>query len=136
MSLMSWNEKMSVGVVAFDTEHKKLVEMLNQLFDAVQAGKGRDVLGEILDKLIEYTKSHFAYEERIMGQNAYPDLEAHKKEHEELTRKVIDIQKKYHSGATVTLSMEVLTFLKDWLLKHIQGTDKKYTPYLNAKGIR
>jgi hemerythrin len=136
MPLMEWNDKMSVGVETFDSEHKKLVSMLNALFDAVQAGKGKDVLGKTLDGLIDYTKSHFAREEQYMLKCGYPDLATHKKEHEDLAKQVLDVQKKYHGGSTATLSMEVMNFLKNWLIKHIQGTDKKYTPFMLAKGIK
>lgn len=136
MPLMTWNDKMSVGIPSIDAEHQKLVSMLNELFDAVQAGRGRDALGKILDALIEYTKSHFANEERFMTQHSYPDFAAHKKEHEDLAKQVLDVQKKYHSGATATLGMEVMNFLKNWLIKHIQGTDMKYSPFLKAKGVK
>lgn len=136
MPLMSWNDKMSVGVDAFDNDHKKLVAMLNDLFEAVQAGKGKDALGKILDGLVSYTKEHFAREERQMQQHAYPDFAAHKKEHDDLAKQVLEVQKKYNSGQTATLSMEVMNFLKNWLIKHIQGSDKKYGPFMNAKGVK
>ena len=136
MPLMAWNDKMSVGIPSIDDQHKKLVGMLNDLFDAVQAGKGKDVLGKILDNLIEYTKSHFGYEEKLFAQHGYPETEPHKKEHADLAHQVLDVQKKYHSGATATLSMEVMNFLKNWLIKHIQGSDKKYGPYLASKGVK
>jgi len=136
MPLMEWTDRMSVGVAQFDNEHKKLVSLINELFDAVQAGRGREALGKILDELINYTKTHFTNEEHLMQKQGYPNLEAHRKEHEALTKQVIDVQRKYHAGATAMLSMEVMTFLKNWLIKHIQGTDKQYGPFLNAKGFR
>lgn len=136
MPLMEWNDKLSVGVAQFDTEHKKLVAMVNELFDAVQGGRGKDALGSILDGLIAYTKTHFANEERYMQQHGYADFATHKAEHEALAKQVVGVQRKYHSGATPTLSMEVMNFLKNWLIKHIQGTDKKYTPFMNAKGVK
>ena len=135
MPLMEWTDRMSVGVAQFDNEHKKLVSLINELFDAVQAGRGREALGKILDELINYTKTHFTNEEHLMQKQGYPNLEAHRKEHEALTKQVIDVQRKYHAGATAMLSMEVMTFLKNWLIKHIQGTDKQYGPFLNAKGF-
>ena len=136
MPLMEWNEKLSVNVKQFDDEHKRLVGMVNDLFDAVQGGRGKDALGSILDGLISYTKTHFANEERYMKQHSFPAFAAHKAEHDALTAQVIDVQKKYNSGATAALSMEVMNFLKNWLGKHIQGTDKKYGPFLNDKGIK
>lgn len=136
MPLMEWTDKLSVGVSQFDNEHKKLVAMVNDLFDAVQGGRGKEALAKILDGLIAYTKTHFANEERYFQQHGYPDLAAHKAEHDALAKQVMEVQRKYHSGATATLSMEVMNFLKNWLVRHIQGTDKKYGPFLNGKGVK
>jgi hemerythrin len=136
MPLMEWNDRLSVGIQQFDNEHKRLVAMVNELFDAAQGNRGKEVLGKILDGLITYTKTHFANEERYMTQHAYPDLKGHKAEHDALAKQVLDVQAKYKGGASSALNMEVLNFLKGWLVKHIQGTDKKYGPFLNAKGVK
>lgn len=133
---MAWNNNMSVGITVIDEDHKKLVAMVNELYDAVQGGHGKEALGKILDGLINYTVMHFAREEKFFLETGYPDAPAHKKEHADLTRQVLDVQAKYKAGATSTLSLEVMNFLKNWLVKHIQGSDKKYAPYLNAKGIK
>ena len=130
MPLMEWTERLSVGVTRFDDEHKKLVALINALFDAAQAGRGREALGSTLDELVTYTQSHFINEEQALARSAYPHLDTHRREHEKLTRQVIDIQRKYHAGASAMLSMEVMSFLKSWLVKHIQGTDQKYAPFL------
>jgi hemerythrin len=136
MPLMSWNARMSTGVEVFDKDHQKLVGMLNDLFDAVGAGHGKEVLGRTLDGLIDYTKTHFGREEQYMMKWAYPKMAAHQKEHQDLTKQVLDVQKKWKSGQSAVLSMEVLNFLKNWLSKHIQGSDKEYGPFFNAKGVR
>jgi hemerythrin len=136
MPLMQWNDKLSVGVASIDNDHKRLVGMVNDLYDGVVAGHGKDVLGRVLDGLISYTAEHFAREERYFAQTGYPDSVAHKKEHEDLVKQVLDVQAKYKSGATSTLSLEVMNFLKSWLVKHIQGSDKKYGPHLISKGIK
>ena len=136
MSLMAWTERMNVGIAQMDQEHQQLIVLINELFDAVQAGHGRQALGPVLDAMIDYTKTHFAHEEALLRQYQFPTLESHKLEHDALARQVQDIQRKYHAGATAMLSMEVMSFLKSWLVKHIQGTDKLYGPYLNDKGIR
>jgi hemerythrin len=135
MPLMTWNDKLSVGVAALDNVHKKLVSLLNELFDAMNSGHGKDALGKILDGLIEYTKFHFAHEEKLFAQTGYPESDAHKQLHADFARQVLEVQQKYKSGATGTLSLEVMRFLKSWLMDHIQGTDMKYGPYLNGKGI-
>jgi hemerythrin len=135
MPLLAWTDKLSVGVNVLDEDHKRLVAMVNQLYDAMQAGHGKDSLSPILDGLIQYTKMHFAREEKFFAQTSYPAAVAHKQEHDKLTHQVQDIQGKYASGATTALSLEVMQFLKNWLVQHIQGSDQKYRPHLNAKGI-
>lgn len=136
MPLMQWNDRMSVGIEQFDADHKKLVDMLNSLFDGMQAGKAKDVLGPILDELVAYTKTHFAREEEAMSRLGYQDFAGHKREHDDLTKQVIDVQTKFHQEITASLSMEVMNFLKNWLVKHIQGTDRKYTAFFQAKDYK
>ena len=135
MPLMTWNEKLSVGVKMLDDDHKKLVGMVNQMYDAIGAGHGKDSVGKILDGLVDYTKTHFDHEEQFFAQTGYGETAAHKKEHDDLTKQVLAVQEKYKAGVTSCLSLEVMNFLKNWLVNHIQGSDKKYGPYLNSKGI-
>jgi len=135
MPLMTWNEQMSVGVKVLDEDHKKLVAMINELHEGLKAGHGKDVLGKILDGLVSYTKFHFQREQQLFARTGYPEAEAHKKLHDDLTKQVLDVQSKFKSGAVTCLSLDVMEFLKNWLTNHIQGTDKKYGPHLNSKGI-
>lgn len=134
MALITWSDSLSVKVKQFDDQHKKLVDMVNQLFDAMKTGKGNQVMGDILKQLIAYTQTHFAAEERLLKQYAYPDFEAHKKEHNALVIQVLDLQKQFQEGKPV-LTQNIMTFLRDWLSKHIQGDDKKYGIFLNGKGV-
>uniref|UniRef100_A0A831UAW2 Bacteriohemerythrin n=1 Tax=Geobacter metallireducens TaxID=28232 RepID=A0A831UAW2_GEOME len=134
MALITWSDTLSVKVKQFDDQHKKLVDMVNQLFDAMKTGKGNQVMGDILKQLIAYTQTHFAAEERLMKQYGYPDFEAHKKEHNALVMQVLDLQKQFQEGKAV-LTQNVMTFLRDWLSKHIQGDDKKYGVFFNGKGV-
>lgn len=134
MAIMEWSPAFSVKVKKFDDQHKKLVELLNQLHDAMKAGQGSAMLGVVLQSLITYTATHFKDEEQVMQANGYPDLAHHKAEHEKLVKQVLDLQKKFQSGGSV-LTLTVMSFLKDWLITHIQGEDKKYGVFLNAKGI-
>lgn len=136
MPLMTWTPKLSVGVDVLDEDHKRLVALVNELFDAMHAGHGRDSLGRILEGLVQYTRIHFAREEKFFAQTGYPGAEPHRKEHADLTGQVLEIQRKYAAGASAVLSIEVMQFLKNWLVNHIQGSDQKYGPHLNAKGIR
>ena len=131
---MEWSPAFSVKVRKFDDQHKKLVVLVNQLHDAMKAGQGNAILGVVLQSLISYTATHFKEEEQVMQANGYPDLARHKDMHQKLVSQVLDLQKKFQAGGDV-LTMTVLSFLKDWLVSHIQGEDKKYGVFLNAKGI-
>ena len=135
MPLMTWNDTLSVGVAEIDTDHKKLIQLVNELFDAMLAQKGKDVLGKTLDGLIAYTAQHFAREERLFARTDYPGAAAHKTTHLSLVKQVLEIQQKYNAGHTATLSIEVMNFLKSWLANHINGDDRKACQYLNSKGV-
>ena len=136
MPLMEWNDKLSVGVREIDEDHKRLIAMLNELFDAMQLGHGKEVLTKTLDGMILYTRTHFAREEKYFEVYSYPDAAAHKAQHDALTKQVLEIQAKYRAGATTVLSLEVLSFLRSWLLKHIMATDKQYGAFLISKGLK
>jgi hemerythrin len=135
MALLTWSDKFSVQVGQFDREHKELINLINRLHDAMKAGQGKQVIGDVLNGLISYTQNHFAAEERLMKAHAYPAYETHKKAHNQLTMTVLDFQKGFMDGS-VPLSHEVMMFLKDWLSGHIQGVDREYGPFLNGKGIK
>lgn len=134
MALMAWNSNLSVNVQQFDTEHKKLIDLVNQLHDAMKGGRGKDAIGGVLKSLVDYTQRHFAAEEALMKMQGYPDFEAHKKEHNTLVLQVLDFKKAFEAGKAV-LSQELLNFLRDWVASHIQSVDRKYGPYFNTKGI-
>jgi hemerythrin len=133
--LFPWNDSYSVNIGTIDVQHKNLVNIVNELHQAMKGGVGRDKLGQILSDLIKYTQEHFATEERLMYGHAYPEFPAHKSEHERLTSTVLGFQRRFLSNE-VGLSVDVMEFLENWLIKHILGSDKKYSPFLIAKGVR
>ena len=135
MSLIRWNDSFSVNVRKIDQEHKKLVEMVNELTDAMKSGQGKDILGKILDGLISYTASHFQTEENYFQQVKYPHAAAHKKEHADFVQKVTEFKKDFEEGRA-TVSVNILQFLSKWLQNHIKGTDQKYSEFFNANGIK
>jgi hemerythrin len=134
MALFEWSNDYSVGIAEIDAQHQRLVAMLNQLSDAMRSGKGSQVLDRVLGDLVAYTGTHFATEERLMQANGYPDFPRHKREHDQLTAQVLDLQQSLRAGSAV-LSVDLLHFLKDWLTQHILGSDKRYGPFLQGRGV-
>ncbi|MFH1982046.1 MAG: bacteriohemerythrin [Pseudomonadota bacterium] len=134
MAFFDWKEDYSVGIQKIDLQHKKLVGYLNDLYEAMRAGHGKDALEKVLNGLVSYTKTHFADEEKLMADGGYPDVDAHRQKHEKMAAKVGAFYQQYREG-TISNPIQITNFLKDWLVKHIMETDRQYGPYLNAKGI-
>lgn len=101
----------------------------------MKTGKAKDVIGGIITNLINYTNSHFTLEEKHMSEQKFPGYLEHRKEHQEFVKKVLEFQKNFNSGST-SISIDILNFLRDWLLNHIAISDKKYAPFLNEKGVK
>ena len=136
MPLMVWNDRISVGVESIDADHKKMVGMINELFDAILAGNGRKKLNGLLDRLVDYTRYHFAHEEELFVRTGYPDAAAHKREHEEMTAWMKSAWHRDHSSSATAPSLEMMNHLKDWLFDHILGSDQKFAPHMKAHHIR
>lgn len=133
MAFLNWSDKLSVGVKSMDEQHTVLIETLNELHAAMMRGQARHIAGPLLHKLVDYTRDHFAAEEATMAAVDYPDLAQHRQRHQELTWQVNDYVKRFESG-DMTVTVPLLTFLSDWLVKHIQGEDQLYGPWLNDHG--
>jgi hemerythrin len=122
--LVEWSDALSIGIPEIDNQHRVLIDLLNQLHAAIREQRGRAECGEILERLIEYTRVHFATEESVMSIFRYPELEAHRQEHQQLIDEVSDLKARY-DREQVNVSMELIHFLKVWLQKHIVDSDKK-----------
>jgi hemerythrin-like metal-binding protein len=131
MTLITWGSKLSVGHQQIDDQHKKLVQLVNKLNDAMTAGHGRDAIGPTLTELVKYTQYHFATEERLMKAHGYEHSAEHKAEHEKLLRDVGDFKVRFDAGNSM-LSIELLRVLRDWLFGHIAGSDMKLAKCLIA----
>jgi hemerythrin len=132
MSLINWDNSLSVNVGIIDTQHKKLIDLINKLYDAMSQGQGATVLKDVLTNLLSYTKTHFDYEVSLLEKFQYPQVEHQKTEHSKFVQKLKDLIRQYNSGNTL-ITNQILVFLKDWLVSHIKVSDKKYTPYLEGK---
>ena len=135
MALMAWSDQLSVNVEQVDSQHKKLVELLNNFHDAMKQGKGKEAMGQTFSELLKYTVYHFGTEEEYFKKYAYPAFVAHKREHEALTKQATELSERHSRGEAV-ISADTMTFLKNWLHDHIMGSDKKFGPFLNAKGVQ
>ncbi len=133
MPLMTWDDSLSVNIKRIDEQHKRLVNQINLLHEAMSSGKTREVLGPILEELVNYAVYHFGTEEELMVKYNFPGYEEHLKEHMDFKEKAGDLLSRYKTS-TIIISIEILNFLRDWVTNHVTGTDKKYQEFLNTNG--
>ena len=131
MVFVDWTDKLSVGVGSIDQQHKRLVGLINQLHTAMSAGQGQAMLIGVYNELVDYTRTHFAHEEKLLRTHSYHDLPGHHAVHAKLTKDVLGLQNKLADKKAV-LSVEVLDFLRAWLTDHIMNTDQRYASLLQS----
>ncbi len=132
---IKWKDEYSVGIESIDKQHKKLLGLINSLQTAVNYKTGEVFEQEALDELVDYTKTHFKYEEDMMEQNGYPDFTTHRAEHELMIARVEEVLNLYQQDKD-TAMQNAIDFLRDWLINHINGTDKQYSSFLIDKGVK
>lgn len=131
---LRWNQSLSVGISSIDDQHKTLVNLINELYSHMQSGSEKEATAATLDQLIQYTANHFKYEEENFDRHNYPDTKQHKEIHKKLVARVLQFQEEFNQGKA-DVSVELMDFLKDWLINHIKKVDKQYGPYLQSKGM-
>jgi len=134
MALINWQPNYSVNIKEIDLQHRKLIDVINKLHDAMKSGKGKEVMSKILGELVDYTNYHFGNEEKLFDQYGYSESRTHKRQHSDLVKQVVNYKNDFETGKSM-LTMELMNFLKDWLTKHILDSDKQYSSFLNSKGV-
>ncbi|MCT8333791.1 bacteriohemerythrin [Leptospira sp. 85282-16] len=137
-----WDSKYETNISEIDSQHKKLFRLINNIetvYDENKehlSGKSK-VLVDAVSELEDYTLSHFLIEERVMELNQYPELEAHKKQHDRFTDKILELKNRLTSGNLLSNDEELnqffgdlLKFLRAWLTNHILQEDMDYKPYI------
>ena len=133
--LMEWSPALAVGFAEIDRQHQRLIEIANELNAAMQSGSGARVVGQVLNELVDYTVKHFAYEEGLMKQHGYRERDDHLAKHKKLIEEVSAYKKQFEAGNT-NITVELLGFVRDWLVKHILKTDVALAKDLNARGLK
>jgi hemerythrin len=129
MAFVTWKPEYSVGNSIIDAQHKSLIEMINKLHEALKVGKGGSGAIEIVREMIDYSKFHFDAEEKLMSQIHFPEIAEHKKEHQAFIAKTLDFENRIKAG-TLSISIDMALFLRDWLSNHILVNDKAYSAYI------
>jgi len=129
--IVIWEDKYVTGIELIDTQHKKLVELTNQLYLACLAGDEvtSTVFKDAMSRMVEYVRFHFTAELKLLDAINYPDYHNHKKMHDDLVREILDAARDYSEGKKFVPNNFVRT-LKDWIFGHIAVYDKIYAAYV------
>jgi hemerythrin len=131
MVKIEWTPGLATGIELVDTQHKMLLEKLNDISEAIEKQQGTDVIIKTLDFMMDYTDFHFTDEEKHMKEHKYPRIDYHKKMHQEfvdtLNKMITEFKE---DGATERLAESVNIYLFNWLVTHIKGVDGAYGKYL------
>ncbi|AGF77723.1 hemerythrin-like metal-binding domain-containing protein [Desulfocapsa sulfexigens DSM 10523] len=132
--LLRWSPSLALDIKSIDEQHKVLVNLINELHQKMNSNAPQNAVGSVLGKLIDYTATHFKTEEEFFAQHRYEETDKHKEIHAKLVDQLLKFQKDYKAGEA-DISLELMEFLKDWLINHIKKTDAKYAPFLKSKGV-
>lgn len=136
--MFKWQDKFSCSIPEIDKQHRKLFEIGSRIYETATLNDDCDHYDELmqtLDELVEYTKYHFSYEEKLLQKCNYPDYPTHKIEHDFFIKKVQKIAgKDLEENQNQTL-MEIVKFVADWIAGHILDTDMKYKECLINGGV-
>ena len=134
MTLLTWNHACSVGVRALDDQYGILMDTMNELRLALARGEGREPVHEILTRLLEFTRMHFATEEGLLEHYGYPEVEIHRMEHARLLGEVREFARRAEGAGHVEMR-PLLGFLRVWYGEHIEAIDRLYGKWLNERGV-
>lgn len=130
-----WTEKYRVNIAELDQQHQGLFDTVNQLNAALTSGEAQAATDAILQKLLDYASTHFASEETLMSKFNYPGLPTHRAEHQAFVDRVVKLVKDYRDGKP-GVPVSLMFFLQAWLKGHILHSDKAYSAFLNARGVK
>jgi hemerythrin len=134
MALIAWKDIYLTNIKECDDQHKKLVDLINQLHEKMKEGTTKQFLEELLSELLDYTAYHFLTEESLFETYSYPDAKQHIKQHQECTEKIKEFSEAFNNSDTY-ISIKLSKFLKEWLITHTLDSDQKYGPFL-TKAIK
>jgi hemerythrin len=120
---IKWEKRLNTGIDVIDSQHKRIVEYINEL---EVAHKRNDIpaVGRVLDECVDYTQSHFAFEESLQEDAGYIYRKQHKKVHELFVKRIAEYQKRFHANEDIT--EELYDTLSRWLINHIEKDDADY----------
>lgn len=128
-----WTTAFSVDVPQMDDEHKRLFNIINSLHATLKGNNDKKSIMKVVNELGDYTEKHFAHEELLMEKCSYDKLDIQKEQHKMFEEKIKSMKNDLEQNGAER-PFEILQFLKDWLVRHIQNEDRQYGSVMNGLG--
>lgn len=132
--MIEWDDRFSVNISQIDKAHKEFIDNINKAIVVRQHNKNHEELVEVLNEAIHHVSKHFIIEEIYMIKFNYPEYHYHRTEHFNFTIKTITYLNRIANG-NAQIADKMLKYLEQWLVNHIQETDRKYIDCFNENGI-
>lgn len=130
MAKIEWTSELEIGISVIDNQHHRIVDYINQLY-GIKGYDNREVVLLVINNLVDYTYSHFAFEETLLEEVGYPALDIHKVTHQAFCDKLDQLHKDFIAGNDVAQTLS--DFLTVWLLEHINHDDVSYSALVKEK---
>jgi hemerythrin len=127
---ITWSSDLNTGIDVIDHQHRRIVDFINDL-EAAQVLGNQKQIRQVIDDCVDYTLSHFTFEESLQEEAGYQFCKPHKKVHELFARKVTEYQERMALGDDV--GEELHAMLARWLVNHIKRDDADYVTAVKAK---
>jgi hemerythrin len=135
MDLIKWRESYETGIISMDTQHKKLIDLINKLYNVIRKNESIGIVDDVLKEMIKYGDIHLKNEEDLLKDNNYPDITNHIAQHQYYLEKLDAIMTKSIREKELA-EKDTYAFLRQWWMTHIVAEDKKYGEFLKSKGAQ
>lgn len=135
MEIIKWRDTFETGIEQMDEQHRRLIHLINQLYDILKTKAGYDAIDAILQEMADYAEHHLRDEEQLLAEHGYPGLEQHRQVHQSYFSRMDELLEAMNRDRQ-TATQQVYVFLRQWWINHIVEEDKRYGEYLRGKGVR
>lgn len=132
---ITWDAHFELGIASIDAHHKRLVELVTRLADSFESGKSQGELRREVSDVVSYMTSHTQHEDQLMVDHGYSDIKKHRQKHTDLLGQAASLQAKATEGNLMVTSKTV-DFLQEWLLHHMDESDKELARFLRTEGVQ
>ena len=134
---LTYTDVLSVGYEPLNEQHRRWIDLFNLIYRAYVNYADEQEIKSVIKDLVNYTIWHFHFENAMMEKYNFKTYDNHKQQHDDILQQVSELYEKLDRGEEI-LIVNILEFLKKWLVNHILKTDVvlgKYLSSINAEPI-